>query len=158
MSSATLDSSLIWTDVCAKDKLDALRQMSARLCDRGIITDSDIFLEDVLERELAGATGDRAGHRDPHGKSNVVSHDRIAVCVLRHPINWETLDGEPVKVILLFAVNSQQDQANHVHLSMMASVAQALAHEQVVSELCRAATPQDVLHVFERNAPVKEEP
>lgn len=65
MSSATLDSSLIWTDVCAKDKLDALRQMSARLCDRGIITDSDIFLEDVLERELAGATGIGGASRSP---------------------------------------------------------------------------------------------
>lgn len=148
MNDTVLDPNLVWTDIQAKDKADALTQMSKRLQRHDVVADAQAFLADVMERETMGATGIGGGIAIPHGKSDAVKKDRIAIGVLHDPIEWETLDDLPVKIILLFAVNTQKDDACNTHLGMMASVAGALAHDTVVERLGQASCPSDVLAIL----------
>lgn len=149
MNSEVLSPELVWTDIQAANKFEALELMSERLQQRGIVSDAQAFLADVLDREASGATGIGNGVAIPHGKSPSVLKDRIAIGILGKPIDWETLDGRPVTTILLFAVDSQRETACNTHLKMMASVAQALAHDNVIDSLAHAEAPADAINALE---------
>lgn len=148
-SVSVLDPTLIKVGVEAREKLDALEQLAFLLQEQGAVRDAELFLADVLQREADGPTGIGNGVAIPHGKSRGVTRTCIAACTLAHPIAWESLDDQPVSVILLFAVDSSDVNANREHLALMAGVAKALAHDEVNKQLNHAATPQDILRALE---------
>ena len=98
----------------AKDKDDALRHMIALLHKDGAVTDEEAFLKDVYAREAEGITGIGDAIAIPHGKSPVVARNCVAVCKLAAPIAWESIDDEPVELIVLFAVQS----LSLIHISL----------------------------------------
>ena len=106
-----LDERIICNSLEAKDKEDALRQMSKMLEKTGYIDNKDAFLKDIFYRESLGCTGIGNGVAIPHGKSPSVTKVGIAIAKLTNEIKWETLDGKGVKVILLFAVGDKTEDA-----------------------------------------------
>ena len=130
----------------AKDKDDALRHMIDLLYKAGAVSSPEEFLEDVYLRESEGITGIGGGIAIPHGKSRCVAQSCIAACRLAKPIQWETIDGDPVSLILLFAVTEQDAQATH--LKMMAGVASALADENICDRIRTAATADALIAAF----------
>lgn len=56
------------------------------------------------------------------------------------------MDGKPVSVIFLFAVNRTTDADNH--LRMMAMVARFLADEEICRRIKEVATKEDVFAVI----------
>ncbi|TCL76452.1 PTS system unknown substrate IIA component (Fru family) [Hydrogenispora ethanolica] len=131
-------------------KQAALEALTELLWRDGAIRSREEFLADVMLREAEGKTGIGGAIAIPHGKSDSVVRTCIAIGRVDRGIEWETLDGNPVKLIILFAVDNQH--RDHLHVKLMAKVAGALADEAVCEALLQAATPQDVLDIFESNA------
>ena len=142
-----LDANIINTSLDAKDKNDAIRKMCKLLKEQKYVTDPDEFYEDVLEREKLGETGIGNYVAIPHGKSGCVQKTTIAICKLQNEIEWETLDGKGVKVILLFAV--QNDVGfEKTHLMLLAQAARKLAKSEVVESLLNAQTSEEIIQCF----------
>ena len=137
-----LDERIICSSLEAKDKEDALKQLSAKLEETGYIDDKDIFF-----RESQGCTGIGNGIAIPHGKSPSVTKVGIAIAKLTNEIEWETLDGKGVKVILLFAVGDKTEDAQE-HLRLLAQVAGKLGNDQIVEKLLKAETVEEIKFVF----------
>ena len=133
-----LDERIICSSLEAKDKEDALKQLSAKL---------DAFLKDIFFRESQGCTGIGNGIAIPHGKSPSVTKVGIAIAKLTNEIEWETLDGKGVKVILLFAVGDKTEDAQE-HLRLLAQVAGKLGNDQIVEKLLKAETVEEIKFVF----------
>lgn len=109
-----LDNRIICTGLEVKDKKDALKKMSNMLKNAGYIANLNSFLKGVYLRESQGCTGIGNYVANPHGKSMSVVKPGIAMAVLKNEIKWETLDGNGVKVIFLFAVGEKiEDAQNH---------------------------------------------
>ncbi|ERL06484.1 PTS sugar transporter subunit IIA [Olsenella profusa] len=142
-----LDPKIIDCDFTAADKHDALRKMSQLLKENGYVSDVSSFYKDVLYRETLGETGIGNHLAIPHGQSNSVTKSTIAICRLRHEIEWETLDGKGVRVILLFAVENDAEFAKR-HLRILASVARHLASDEVTERLLGADSPGEVIDCF----------
>ena len=119
----------IAVDIPADSKMKALEYLTDLLYKDQAIGDESEFLKDVLIREGEGQTGIGDGIAIPHGKSGTVRKDCIAFGKLKQPVTWESVDGKPVSVIFLFAVNRTTDADNH--LRMMAMVARFLADEEI---------------------------
>lgn len=66
---------------------------------------------------------------------------------LTNEIEWETLDGKGVKVILLFAVGDKTEDAQE-HLRLLAQVAGKLGNDQIVEKLLKAETVEEIKFVF----------
>ena len=79
----------------------------------------------------------------PHGKSKYVSKTCIAILKLKKPIEWETADGKPVSVLVMFAVN-EQDKSKYF-LKLMAQVARRLAQNGVCERLLSCQTNQELI-------------
>ncbi len=127
----------------ASDKDSVFEYISRMLLEDGVLSSVEEFKKDLYAREALGKTGIGSGIAIPHGKSAVVSRTCISIIKLASPIEWETTDGKPVQVIILFAV-SLEDKNNNF-LRMMAQVARKLANEATCHQLLEAETPQEIL-------------
>ena len=112
----------------------------------GSITSKEAFKQDLYIRESQGKTGIGDGIAIPHGKSAAVKRNCISVLKLERPIQWETLDGLPVQVFIVFAIN-QRDKDDYF-LRLMASVAKKLAQEGTCKKLMGSSTKEDILEAF----------
>lgn len=131
----------------AKDKDEALQKMSEALQNAGYLQDAAGFLQDVYQREQEGCTGIGDYIAIPHGKSTHVQKIGVAIATIDEEIDWETLDDNGVRVIVLFAVGADAASANE-HLKLLAMFAKKLGREDVVEALLKADTKADVLEAF----------
>ncbi len=97
------------------------------------------FLVTVLEaREAMGSTGIGDGIAIPHVRNPIllhVDHPFIALALLRHPVEFDALDGKPVHA--LFAVVSPNVPA---HLRILSQLGYALRDPELRG-LLRSAAP-----------------
>lgn len=142
-----LDEHLINTCLPASDKVDAITKMCTLLYDNGYISDVESFKVDVLKRESLGETGIGNMIAIPHGKSESVHKSAISICKLDREIEWETLDGKGVKVIILFGVQDDVEAAKE-HLKLLSQVARKLAKEEVVKSLVNANSSKEIIECF----------
>ena len=117
----------------SKDKDEVIHELGNLLYQEGYTDDVQAFIDDVYLREKEGVTGIGQGIAIPHGKSEAVRTTTVAIAVLDNPIKWETLDGEPVKVVIMFAV--RDSDSNTTHILLLQQVATLLAHDDFVKDL-----------------------
>jgi monovalent cation:H+ antiporter-2, CPA2 family len=82
------------------------------------VKDSNEFLLNVLEREEMSNTGVGNGISIPHARTSSVE-DVVAAIGLSHKgIEWDSPDGRPVKLVVLFGVN---ENSHDLYLKTLAS-------------------------------------
>lgn len=130
-------------DVSAANKEEAFQYIGDMLYKAGIVDSVENFKKDLYCREAEGKTGIGNGIAIPHGKSLAVKDTCISVIKLCEPIEWETLDDKPVRVLICFAV-SDKDRTDKF-LRMMAQIARKLAYEETVEKLMMAKTSDELV-------------
>ena len=141
-----LDLDLIDLDMGATDKDGVLKQLSSMLYKKGNIKDLDKFLEAVYERESIGETG-LGGIAIPHGLTDQVINASVAIGKVKQPVEWESLDDQPVSLIFLLAAPTGDLQKTHLqNLSQLASV---VAHKAHVDALMKCETKEEFFELFE---------
>lgn len=142
-----LDERVIDLNMTAENKKEAIWHLAQKLKDAGYIADVDAYVEDIYLRESQGQTGIGNYVAIPHGKSDSVTQVGIAIGKVEKEIEWETLDGKGVKLIFLFAVGNDNENAR-THLRLLAEVARTLGNDEAVEALLAAETVQDLKEVF----------
>ncbi len=98
----------------------------------------------VWQREAVYSTAFGHGFAIPHCQSDALKANSLVILRTRQPVAWESLDGQPVSVLLLLAIRSAEHAT--AHLKILASLSRKLMHastrEQVLCEqdpaaLCR---------------------
>lgn len=144
---SVLDERVIDLNMTAKNKKEAIEHLAGKLKDAGYIADVDSYIEDIYLRESQGQTG--IGHyvAIPHGKSDSVTQVGIAIGKLNNEIEWETLDGQGVKLIFLFAVSNDHEYARN-HMKLLAQIAGKLGNDENIEKLLNAKTVEELKEVF----------
>lgn len=145
---SVIDRKTVLTHMTATNKEQALQQLASALNEAGYLTDTAGYIKDVYQRESEGSTGIGNYIAIPHGKSDSVSKIGVAIGILDQEIEWETLDDHGVKVIILFAVGSDNEGAKE-HLKLLSLFARKLGRDAVVAALLDANTADDVKAAFE---------
>jgi fructose-specific phosphotransferase system IIA component len=107
----------------------------------GALMDRDVALEAVLTRERIQSTGTGAGIAIPHGKCNAVKEVVMAIGIASEPIEFESIDGQPVKI--LFLLVSPADQTGP-HIQALAAISKLMVNEQFRHKLEQADCADDV--------------
>lgn len=128
-------------------KLEAIEKLSDLLLNDGVICSKKKFIQDIYLREKEGETGIGNAIAIPHGKSDSVLKTSLAIGRNKIGLDWETLDDEPVKCIILFAV--RKVDSNTVHIKLLSKVAGALAHEEIINSLLNEENPEKIIQLFE---------
>lgn len=141
-----INQDLIVVGMNEESKEGALKVLINRLYEQGYLSDKAEFLKDVLERESEGLTGLGKGIAIPHGKSDGVVKTTIAIGRNNRGIEWESLDDEPVDLIILFAVKKTDETTTHI--KMLQKVAILLADDEFLETLKLAEKPVDIYELL----------
>lgn len=146
--SEVINKNALQVNMTAKNKQQALASLVNMLYQDGAVDNSELFIQDVYKRENEGMTGIGGYIAIPHGKSQHVNKTCIAIGLLNDPIEWESLDGNKVKAIILFAV-SLQDK-NDFCIKLMSKIARMLGNDAICSDLLNATTTDELIAIFDQ--------
>lgn len=142
-----IDEKLIMLDLDVSTKVDMLNVLTDCFEREGKLNDRGAFFKDVMWREGEGETGIGMGVAIPHGKSSGVNKTALAIGTTKNDLEWASLDDEPVRIVILFAVT--EGDSDVVHLKLLQHVAMLLAHESFVDRLHAVKTPAEMLTLLE---------
>lgn len=126
----------------AETKEEAIEAMAGLLQRDGAVSDGDVFVDCVLQRERSSSTGIGFGVAIPHGKSDAVREPALAFAKLKGPVDWDSLDGKPVEMVFLIAV--PEAAAGNEHLQILAQLSRRLMHEDFRNRLLEAEEKEEV--------------
>ncbi|WP_182201761.1 PTS sugar transporter subunit IIA [Paraliobacillus salinarum] len=135
-------------DMEGETKEHIIEKMSKYLVQQGLISDEQIYLQSVLQREEHATTGIGNGIAIPHGKSAAVKKSAIVFARTKHQVEWQALDDKPVRIIFLLAI-SENDKSNG-HLQLISEIAKRLMDDHVVEKLSNAKYPEEIIRIFDQ--------
>ncbi len=123
----------------------AITELVDLLAESGSLLDRDVVLEAVLLREQTRSTGIGSGIAIPHGKCSGVKELVMAIGIAGDPIEFESIDKRPVKIIVLLA--SPIDRTGP-HIQALARISRLMLDEAFKIRLENAASPEDVYELI----------
>lgn len=129
----------------SKEKQSVITELVDLLNDNGLLLDRDVVLAAVLMREQTQSTGIGSGIAIPHGKCKAVKELVIAIGIAEEPIEFESVDEKPVKIIILLV--SPADQTGP-HIQALARISKLMLDEQFKQGLEGATSADEVYELL----------
>lgn len=133
---------LIFPELPGNDRASALRAISERMAELGIVPDARILEAKLLERELLCSTGVGDGVAIPHCKIKKLEQVVVAVGILAQPIEFGATDGQPVRLLFLVLSPEKNPAA---HLQSLAAISKWIQAEARVARILEQPSPEAVL-------------
>jgi fructose-specific phosphotransferase system IIA component len=120
------------------DKKGVIDELVDLLAAQGKVSDAAAFRETVWTREQTRTTGIGHGLAIPHGKSEAVVELAMAVGKPAEPIDFASIDGKPVKLVVLLA--SPIDRTSE-HIQALARISRLMTVEEFREKIYAATDP-----------------
>lgn len=123
-------------------KNEALDSMVDAINTTGAVTDVEALRKAVYDREAVMSTGIGQGVAIPHVRIDEVEEPAIGVGISAKGVDFDTLDNEPVHIIVLFAMpsGSQKD-----YLGLLAKVMMGLKLPGFQEKLLSCKSPDEAV-------------
>ncbi len=132
-------------DISAKTKDDVLVEMCDLLTDSHEVIDSEGLLDAVRERENLMSTGIGHGIAIPHAQTQSVRDFVIAVGRCKKGMDFESLDGLPVHVIILTGVPGRKRLE---FLSLIAKIGELFIDPSFKERFLAAGSPLEMAQLL----------
>lgn len=137
-----LDGELITIGSDCVTKEEAIRELTDAFFATGRTDDPAALEEAIWAREATYSTGLGHGFAIPHCRTDSVTANSIAVTRLERPIEWGSLDDQPVQCVIMLAVRESDDRG--AHMQVLSRLARRLMHEDFRDRLMSAADAEAV--------------
>jgi fructose-specific phosphotransferase system IIA component len=127
------------------DKETVISELVDLLADSGQLLDKDVVLEAVLVREQTRSTGIGSGIAIPHGKCAGVKELVMSIGIAKDPIDFDSIDGKPVSIIILLA--SPIDRTGP-HIQALARISRLMLDEEFKTSLETASSAEEVYELI----------
>lgn len=111
--------------------------------------DTSAVVRAVRDREAVLSTGIGHGVAIPHGRSAAVPELRLAAGVKDHPIDFDALDGEPVRLFFLL-IGPEHAAASHI--KALSRLSRLVRRDDMRERLATVDSPEEfyrILNEFE---------
>ena len=142
-----LNENAIQLNGIASSKEEVISKMVDLMMNNGNITDKENYKNVVMKREEEGTTGIGEGIAIPHGKSDSVSKPGLSAMVVPDGVEFNSLDGQPVKLLFLIAAPNTKD---NIHLDVLSRLSTLLMDTEFRAALLDAKTPKEFLTCIDR--------
>lgn len=142
-----LTTSLIKVGLESEEKEEAFEEMVQLFVDAGQITDRDPALQAIFEREAKMSTGIGRWLGLPHGKIEEASGLLMALGVSTGGIEYDSLDGEPVYVMLMVFAEIGNPGP---HIEALAEISRLFSLPGFTSKVREAQTPAQILALIKQ--------
>jgi len=130
-----------------KDKQSVITELVDLLDTNGLLLDKAEALDAVQLRERTRSTGIGSGIAIPHGKCKAVKELVMAIGVAAGPIEFESVDGKPVTIIILLVSPANQTGP---HIQALAKISKLMLDEQFRQALEKAATAEQAYELLSK--------
>lgn len=119
----------------ARDKDELLTELVDVIAHTNGVHDSEEVLRAVRDREAVLSTGIGHGVAIPHGKSSAVPELRMAAGSTEQPVDFDALDGEPVRLFFLLV---GPETAAGPHIKALSRISRLVRKDAVRDRLLAA--------------------
>lgn len=133
-------------DVKASNKKEVIEKAVELMQNNGNINNKDEYLKLVMKREEEGSTGVGEEIAIPHGKGESISEPGLAAMVIPEGVDFDSLDGKPIKLLFLIAAPNSKD---NLHLEVLSRLSALLMDEKFRKKLLNAKTKEEFLKIID---------
>ena len=140
-----LDLTCVKVPMQATDKFEAIKELIDLLAQNVSFEDDDLVLQAVMEREAIRSTGVGQGFAIPHGKISSIDRIHIAIGKLAHPIDFDSIDGQKVTIIVLLV--SPLDQTGP-HIQALARISRLMTDQKLRKSLWECESAENLYQLI----------
>lgn len=127
-------------------KEELLNHMIDTLKDRVTETQLEEIRTAVFEREKIMSTGVGKNLAIPHGKVTSIDEHLASFALLKDPIDFESIDGNPVNMAFLLI---GPEKKNSAHIKLLSRISRLMNNRSFRDSLSECKTEQDIYDMFE---------
>jgi PTS system fructose-specific IIC component len=140
-----LSPDVIEVNLDVTDKEDSLNKIIALAAKSGKIADVDKVSRTIHEREKLVSTGVGKGFAIPHGKTDAINDIIAAFVITKDPIDFDSIDGEPVRFIFLLV---GKETLLNTHIKLLSRISRLMNKDEFRAKLLQAKSKEEVLKIF----------
>ncbi|GJM18399.1 MAG: PTS sucrose transporter subunit IIABC [Phycisphaeraceae bacterium] len=129
----------------ATDKLPTIEELVALLAAAGKVDDPAALRDAVWTREQTRTTGIGHGLAIPHGKCSTMGDLALAIGKPAEPMDFEAIDGQPVRLIVLLA--SPPDRTSD-HIQALAQISRLVSMEAFREQIYNAGSADEIYELL----------
>ena len=142
-----LELSCVKAPLTAVDKKQSIIELMDLLAQQGKLNDYQAVLKAVMDREAVRSTGVGQGFAIPHGKTTGVDKLMMALGKVAEPIDFESIDGQPVTIIILLV--SPTDKTGP-HIQAIARISRLMTDQNLRKQLWQSSSASEIYqHIAE---------
>ncbi|MFA6917114.1 MAG: PTS sugar transporter subunit IIA [Parachlamydiales bacterium] len=134
---------IAFLDVTNRD--EALKKLVDLAAVNGKLHDKTEFYQAILEREKIVSTGIGMGIAIPHAKMAGYEDFFIVIGILQKGVDWNAMDGSPVRLIFLIA---GPDDKQTQYLQLLSALTVAIKDEEKRKALLLEKSPEKIVELF----------
>jgi fructose-specific phosphotransferase system IIA component len=140
-----LNEQVVQTNLPGTTKSDVINAMVDLAATQDRVVDKEKLREAIFERENIMSTGVGSGFAIPHGKTDAVTDIVAAFAVTAQPIDYQSLDDQPVRLVFLLV---GRDNMVGPHIKLLSRISRLMNKEEFRKRLLEAASPNEILEIF----------
>ncbi len=141
------EENLIIFDLKSNEKDGVIEELVELVNSSNMVTDKNVLLNDIKERENLVTTGIGYGVAFPHAKTKSVKGIVIAFGRSNSGIEFEAIDHKPVHLFFLIAA---PEDAIGAHLNVMSRLSYLMKSEENRQKLMKATSQGEVLELIDQ--------
>jgi fructose-specific phosphotransferase system IIA component len=140
-----LNTDVIAVNMPVTDKENSIKKIIELAAKSNKITDLNKVSQTIFEREKLVSTGVGKGFAIPHGKTDAISDVVAAFAITKEPIDFDSIDGEPVRYIFLLI---GKENLLNTHIKLLSRISRLMNKDEFREKLLDAKNSEDVLNIF----------
>ncbi len=147
--SEILNEDEIKVDLEAEDKMEAIEELIDLLISEHEVglRDRDNIIEVVFQRENSVSTGVGGGIAIPHGTVECIDEIVGAIGISEKGIDFNSIDGQPVYIVILLLVPKIQVSK---HIKTLALIARIFNQDKIRKSVLSAGSSEKILSIIEQ--------
>ncbi|MDH7516458.1 MAG: PTS sugar transporter subunit IIA [Bacteroidota bacterium] len=143
--SSILNEDLVRVNLAGDTKEEVINNIIDLLAHSNKVKDLEKVRQAIFERERIMSTGVGKGFAIPHGKTDAVSDIVAAFAVTEKPIDYESLDHEPIRLLFLLV---GKDSLVGAHIKLLSRISRLMNKEELRKRLLQAKSSSEILEIL----------
>ena len=133
----------------AKDKFEAIEELARVFEKSHLCSDISSLINALKEREEIMSTGIGFGIAIPHAKIQTVSEMAFAIGISRRGIDFDSMDGQKVNLIILVIAGEKQHKD---YLRLLSNIMSILKKDPVKEMIIQSANPEEIISILKKES------
>ncbi|WP_304181523.1 PTS sugar transporter subunit IIA [Leptotrichia trevisanii] len=126
-----------------KTKIEIIKEVAQLFVKSGVLDSENLeeFVREINEREKLSPTGMQDGIAIPHTRTPLVKKISLALGISSEGVDFESMDGEPSKLIFMIAA---PEETKKEHLDLLAEISKLSYEEELVEQIENVKSAEEI--------------